>query len=187
MEEFKMAKKRKTKKAAADGNRVVDNSKGSPLWAYNYMRTRMLTSLLNDLVALEPTGLEDRYCDMVSTGLEYFINASTEIPSGGFLTGNISDEIEKFTGLYKKWNDIRGTDEKDAYERHLILGQLRNQRQRITDVSRKVQLEIEKNMDVALVFDTYEALGGLIKLVPNLFTSLAGAFGEYVKRGGKVA
>jgi hypothetical protein len=183
-----MAKKGKNKKAAPmTGSRSVDNTSGSPLWAYNYIRTRILTSLLNDLVALEKTGLEDQYCDMLSTGLEYFINASTEIPSGGFLTGSIGKEIEKFAELYKQWNDIHGTDEKDAYERHLLLNQLRDQRQRITDVARKVQVEIEKNMDVSLLFDTYEAIGGLIKLVPNLFTSLAGAFTEYVKRGGKVA
>jgi hypothetical protein len=182
-----MAKNKKAKKAAAaEAKRAVDNSTGSPLWAYNFLRTRVLTSLLNDLVTLEQTGLEDRYCDMISTGLEYFINASTEIPSGGFLTGNLSDEIEKFAGMYKNWNDIRGTEPKDAYDRHLILGELRNQRQRITDKARRLQLEIEQNMDVALVFDTYKAIGGLIKLVPDTFTSLAGAVGEYVKRGGKV-
>jgi hypothetical protein len=183
-----MAKKKKAAKAAQKtANRAVDNTSGSPLWAYNYIRTRILTSLLNDLVALEKTGLEDRYCDMLSTGLEYFINASTEVPSGGFLTGSIAKEIEKFTELYKKWNDIHGAEEKDAYERHLILNQLRTQRQRITDVARKVQVEIEKNMDVALLFSTYEAIGGLIKLVPDTFTGLAGAFTDYVKRGGKLA
>jgi len=182
-----MAKKKGKKAAETQVQRTVNNSTGSPLWAYNFMRTRVLTSLLNDLVRLEPTGLEDRYCSMISTGLEYFINASTEIPSGGFLTGNLCDEIEKFTELYKNWNDIRGTEPKDAYDRHMALGELRNQRQRITDKARRLQLEIEQNMDVELVFDTYKAIGGLIKLVPDLFTSLAGALGEYVKRGGKGA
>ena len=183
-----MAKKEKNQKASSTTeSRAVDNTSGSPLWAFNYIRTHILTSLLNDLVTLEKTGLEDKYCDMLSAGLDYFINASTEIPSGGFLTGSIGKEIGKFAELYKKWNEIHGTDEKDAYERRLLLNQLRKQRQRITDVARKIQVEIEKNMDVSLLFDTYEAIGGVIKLVPNLFTSLAGAFTEYVKRGGKLA
>jgi len=183
-----MARKGKTRKSVQQtAIRSVNNRGGSPLWAYNHFRTRILTCLLNDLVTLEKTGLADRYCDMLSTSLEYFINASTEIPSGGFLTGSISKEIEKFAELYKKWNDIKGTDEKDSYDRHLVLNQLRDQRQKITNVARRIQVEIEQKMDVKLLFDTYEAIGDLLKLVPNLFSSLAGAFTDYLKRGGKLA
>jgi hypothetical protein len=68
----------------------------------------MLTKLLDDLVSLEALGLEDQYCQKIQTALRCFSNASTEVPSGGFLTGPIYKDIDKFEGFYNEWNSIKG-------------------------------------------------------------------------------
>ncbi len=179
-------KKTKTPESRKEG-RAVDARRGSPLWAYNHYRMLILTRLLDDLVDLEQTGLEDRPCQLISSSLEYFVNVSTEVSGGGFLTGNLYRHTKKFSELYKDWNDIKGRDEKAAYERRLLLEKLRNQRQKITDTAASLQYEIEHSLDRKILEDTYGAIGGLITLVPDLFKGLAAAFGDYIKRGGRTA
>lgn len=182
-----MAKKRNKIKPLATSSRQVDNTRGSMLWAYNNYRTNIMTSLLNDLIELENRGLDDNYCRIVRNSLDYFVNLSTEIPSGGFLTGNLYLEIQEFSRLYKDWNDINGTDETKVKKRRELLFKLRKQRQKITDKVRSLQFELSTHLDRKVLADTYKAIGDLITLVPDTFKSLAGAYSDYIKKGGFIA
>lgn len=176
--------KRQRKLQRIENPRTVDSARGSNLWAYNYYRTTMLTSLLNDMIDLENKGLEERYCDVVQRSLGYFVNAITEVPSGGFLTGNLHSEVERFERLYIDWNNINGTDDRHARDRRKMLVKLRDRRQVISNKVRSLQYEIDNNLDRKILADTYQAVGDLVTLVPDLLKNLASAYAEYLKRGG---
>src|SRR3990172_295912 len=107
----KKNKKKGLKRSAQDQPRTVDNTRGSTLWHFNYFRQSILTNLLDDLYDLESRGLDDNICNQIQSFLEYFGNAATDIPEGGFMTGPIYKDIEKFTNFYVNWNNIKGEDD----------------------------------------------------------------------------
>jgi hypothetical protein len=180
-----MAKHRKDQPAKTNGSRAVDNTRGSPLWAFNYFRSQVLTNLLNDIVDNEVAGFSPEHCDKVARALEYFVNATTDIPGGGLLTGPIYPTVDRFAVLYREWNDIHGELDRAIEDRRYKLYELRRQRQKISDKARSLQYEIENNLDRQLLKKAYEALGDLITLVPQTFANLTGAIEEFLKRGGE--
>lgn len=166
-------------------SRAVDNTRGSHLWDYNHYRTSILTSLLNDLTDLEKKGLDEDKCKIVRKSLDYFINASTSVPKGGILSGKpLFKEIEKFAETYKKWNDINGNNTEDISKRTMLVRKLRKNRQDITNKCRKLQYELDNNLDQKILTDSYSAIGYLIKIVPGLFKNLTSSYNDYLKRGG---
>lgn len=181
----KKTRKKKHKRSQGGQSRRVDNTRGSMLWSFNYFRSNILTSLLNDLYDLESQGLDDDICNKIRTFLEYFGNAATEIPRGGFMTGPIYKDIEKFTQLYANWNEIKGQDSQSRQEREEARRKLKVQRQVITDKTRQLQYELDNNLDQKLLQAGYQAIGDLTTLVPDLLNNLTHSFNEFVKRGGK--
>lgn len=157
--------------------------RGTPLYAYNYFRSNVMTALLNDLIELENQGLDEEHCKVVRQSLGHFVNATTEIPRGGFLTGALSSEVEEFEELYKKWNDVQGRDPGAVEERRKLLKRLRRARQNITDRIRDLQVEIFLGLDRAILVATYRALADLIQAAPAIFRNLGQALVEYNKRG----
>ena len=177
--------KKKVKKSIQQTRpRTVDNTRGSKLWSFNYFRKNILTNLLNDLYNLEATGLDDEICRKIQASLEYFGNAATEIPKGGFMTGPIYKDIEIFAKYYQEWNDIKGVDEDDRRNRRDARLKLKKQRQIITNKARKLQYELDNNLDQRLLEAGYHAIEGLVTLVPDLLNNLTQSFNEFVKRGG---
>ena len=179
-------KKRKSpqKRTQEDQSRNVDNTRGSTLWSFNYFRKNILTNLLNDLYNLESTGLDDEICNKVQASLEYFGNAATEIPKGGFMTGPIYKDIEKFVELYIEWNNIKGEDQESGLKRKEARQKLKKQRQIITDKARRLQYELDNNLDQKVLESGYRAIGDLVTLWPDLLNNLTQSFNEFVKRGG---
>jgi hypothetical protein len=182
-----MAKRRRRAAAATTNpspSRAVDASRGTTLWTFNYYRSTMLTRLLDDLVTLEQTGLDDALCAKIHQSLSYFSNAATDVPSGGFLTEPIYKDIDRFVELYDEWNRIQGQERFHINERRWVHKQLRQQRQKITDKARKLQYELDNNLDRLVMESTYRALADLITMGPNLFQNLGKALAEFTKRGG---
>lgn len=177
--------KKKSQKRSQKGQlRTVDNTRGSTLWSFNYFRKNILTNLLDDLYDLEGTGVDDNICEKIHAFLEYFGNAATDIPDGGFMTGPIYRDIEKFTNIYLDWNNIKGEDEGNRKKRRLARLKLKKQRQMITNKARRLQYELENNLDQKLLEAGYRAIGDLTTLVPDLLNNLTLSFNEFVKRGG---
>jgi hypothetical protein len=177
-----MPKKKKLK--INEGPKVeIDATCGSPLWAYNHYRKAILTQLLNDLIILENDGLLEQHCKIVRESLEQFVNASTEIPSGGFLTGSLYKEVQKFANVYRDWNDVKGKDEHAIKQRRELLIHLRERRQKITDKVRNLQVELFNSLDRTVLISTYRSVGTLIETVPSLFKNLSIAYADYLKRG----
>lgn len=176
---------KKKKSIQKTESREVDSSRGSTLWSFNYFRKNILTNLLDDLYNLETTGLEDEICNKIQASLEYFGNAATEIPKGGLMTGPIYKDIEKFTNLYQDWNNIKGKDEKSKDKRREARIKLKKQRQIITNKARRLQYELDNNLDQKLLESGYSAISDLTTLVPDLLNNLTKSLNEFVKRGGK--
>lgn len=178
-----MSKKSRLKKLESpQAPRNVDNTRGSHLWAYNHFRINILTSLLNDLIEMENEGLTEEYCSQVRKSLEYFINASTNVPQGGFLSGGpLYKEIESFSETYTAWNDINGKSPENTKYRRKLVGELRKKRQKITDKVRKLQYELDNNLDQKILEETYNAIGNLVNMVPNLFKNLSSSYKTYLK------
>ena len=182
----KKNRKKNKERSQQDQPRIVDNTRGSMLWSFNFFRTNILTSLLNDLYDLESSGLEDEICNKIQAALEYFGNAATEIPKGGLMAGGpIYKDIEKFASLYEEWNKIKGEDEKSKEKRREARIKLKKQRQVITNKARKLQYELDNNLDQSLLEAGYRAMGDLTTLVPDLLNNLTKSLNEFVKRGGK--
>jgi len=179
-----MAKHNKNHPPSTNGKRAVDNSRGMPLWEFNYFRSQVLTSLLNDLVDHKAAGFSQEYCDKITQSLEYFVNVTTEIPSGGPLTRAIYPTVDRFAVLYREWNDIHGESNQALWEREYKLKELRQQRQKISNKARSLQYEIQNNLDRQLLKKAYDALGDMIALGPESFKSLTNAIMEFSKRGG---
>ena len=168
-------------------SRSVNNTRGSFLWSYNHFRTSILTSLLNDLIDLENDGLNEDICKLVRKSLEYFINASTNVPQGGFLSGGpLYKEIESFANTYRDWNDINGKDASNIKLRRLLVVKLRQKRQQISNKVRRIQFELENGLDQKILSDSYKAIGELINLGPNLFLNLTSSYKDFMKRGGRI-
>ncbi len=180
----KKTKKRNLKHSRQGQPRTVDNTRGSTLWSFNYFRQSILTTLLDDLYDLESTGLDDKICNKIQSFLEYFGDAATDIPEGGFMTGPIYKDVEKFTNLYVNWNKIKGDDGECRQKRKSARMKLKEQRQVITNKARRLQYELDNNLDQKLLEAGYRAIGDLTTLVPDLLNNLTQSFNEFVKRGG---
>jgi len=166
-----------------DGPRHVDNTQGSPLWQYNHFRTSIITSLLNDLVDLENEGMAEDICKQIQKSLRYFVAASTEVSTGGFLSGGpLYVEIQQFLDTYVEWNDINGRTLENSKQRRKKLSVLLKKRQDITDKVRRLQFELQNDLDQKILADSYNAIGELINIVPGMFRNLTSSFGQYTKR-----
>jgi hypothetical protein len=184
----KSRKQRKAKKLARgqakkDAKPLVAR-RGSRVWSFNHFRSVVLTRLLDDLYNLEQSGIKDEYCQKITAALNYFGNAATDIPSAAPLLGPIYKDIEKFTELYQRWNDVKGKDADKVEERRALRLKLKAQRHRITNKARKLQVAIDEKLDAKLLEAGYQALAGLITAVPDLFSGLGKALTAYAKRGG---
>ena len=154
-------------------------ARGTPLWEYNHFRVVVLTSLLNDLIDLENTGVQEHLCSLVRQALGHFVNSTTCIPSGGFLTGALLTEAQKFEELYKNWNGVSGVGDSAKNERRNVLKKLRKSRQKITDKVRNLQVEFFNNLDTLVLTATYKAVSDIITTAPTLFRNLAEAHTRY--------
>lgn len=172
------------KKKAGRSKVKLNGRRGSSVWSFNYFRSVVLTNLLNDLYNLEGTGIEDKYCQKISASLNYFSNAATNIPSAMPLMGPLYKDIEKFTELYQKWNDVQGRDLGAAILRKEIRLKLMDQRQKITDKARKLQVAIQDNVDTELMKAGFDALSELITAVPDLLGNIGKVLKEFTKRTG---
>jgi hypothetical protein len=172
------------KKQAGKSKVKLNSRRGSPVWRFNTFRSVVLTKLLDDLYNLEQTGMDDKYCQKISASLNYFSNAATDIPSAPPLMGPLYKDIEKFTELYQKWNDVQGKDPGAAVLRKEIRLQLMGQRQKITDKARKLQVAIQDNVDTELMKAGFDALSELTRAVPDLLGNLGKALAEFAKRAG---
>jgi hypothetical protein len=157
-------------------------ARGTAIWAFNQFRQDALVSLMNDLVAIEDTGLTANQCKEVQNALEFIVNASTQIPDGSFFRKSVYQHLEKFLELYVKWNEPKGDTKDIADHRRALLKKLRKRRQKIARMTRKHQYILNNELDLKLLENGYMALGGLVKSFPEIFKDLAKAVRRFSKK-----
>ena len=165
-------------------SRELDASRGSPTYAFNQFKGNMLSSLLDDLITLENEGIDEEICSRVKKSLGFFVNSTTNVPSGGMFTGALSPRVQKFEEAYIKWNGINGNDEGAIKKRRDVLVKMRKLQQKITDKTRALQFELSNDLDVLVLKSGYEAISELITVSPKLFQNLASSYAKFCSRGG---
>ena len=159
----------------------LDNRRGTTLWKVNNYRSKILTGLLNDFTDLEKVGIEAGDFAVIRRSLEYFINAVTEIPNALLSGKPLYRMLEDFLELCQEWSEVRGETEDSILKRRRLMHKLRKQRQAISDKMRRLQYLLEKDTDVQLIADAYQAISGLMNLVPDVFRHLGKVVGKYLK------
>jgi hypothetical protein len=155
--------------------------KGTVVWGINRLRSDALAALLDDLVLLESSGLDEQHCRAVRRSLARFTNAATSIPDGSWWKRQIWQELQDFEVIYEQWNNVPGTDSYCIDERAKKLKQLRKKRNKIATKIRNNQYILQNELDLKLVHDSYEALGDLVKALPSIFKNLAAAVNRFNK------
>lgn len=168
-----------------ENNRNVNGSLGSNLWKANYFRKDILTSLLQDVYDLTESGLEEQYCKEIRRALEYYYNLTLSVSRTGFFNNNsLGEPVGKFAKCYEEWNKVEGTSSTEIGERRKYYRKLQKYRQEIADSERKMQFELEKNLDLKTLESAYKAFQGVINLVPDTFKNISKALVVYSKKGG---
>ncbi|MBN1882891.1 MAG: hypothetical protein JW885_12005 [Deltaproteobacteria bacterium] len=163
---------------------TVRNERGTPLYKLNRLRENVLTSLLDDLVNMKETGLEDDYCKIIDRSLEYTTNFATEIPSS-YIRAPLYKHFSNFRETYKKWNDLKGDSKEIVAEREKKLKKLRKIRKKITDSISMRQVELQNNLDEQVLTDIYHSFHLVIVKAPEVFVNLSKALYTIVKKIGK--
>ena len=155
----------------------LDASRGTVLWGFNHFRSEALVNLLNDLLALERVGLDEKNCEQVKLALGTIVNTATTIPDGSWLRGSIWKELQAFEDLYHRWNA-----HSEPGERSRTLKSMRKRRNRLAKRIRKNQYILSNELDLQLINNLYTALGDLSQSLPDLFKNLATSLKPFYKR-----
>ncbi len=156
-----------------------DGSHGTALWAFDRFRSDALSKILNDLLALERSGLEESICQQVQNALDIVVNEATSIPDGTFISKPLWKDLEAFRDTYVQWNDINGTDEASREKRKVLLKKLRDKRHKVARRSRKNQFVLANNLDLSVVRAMYDAMAEVSSAVPDIFRELSKSVGRF--------
>jgi len=166
-------------------SRTVDASRGSALWALNQLRADALPRLMEDLLLIEPVGLQPDHCQKVQTALRVMWIQAADIPDKSLLPVSIQHDMERFLKTYQQWNDPQGTHPHSIQERQKALKAMIKRRHAMATRIRKRQHILSENLDLKVVDGMYEALAELPKALPEIFKNLAKAIGTYKGKSKK--
>ena len=154
-------------------------TKGTAVWAFDRFRSDALSKILNDLLVLERTGIDEDICKKVQAALGQVINEATSIPDGSFLGKPLWKDLEAFKDTYIKWNDVRGDDDECVEKRKEILKKLRDKRHKVARRARRNQFVLSNELDLEVVNNMYKAMSDLASAVPSIFVQLSTAVTNY--------
>jgi hypothetical protein len=163
-------------------NYEIDASRRTTLWSYNVFRARILSSLLNDLLLKEESGLNEDECKNIRYFLGRIVNIATDLPDGGFLKKSVFSLISDFEKEYIKWNDINISEPNARNARSKQLNHLRRKRKRIATVARRNQFILEKELDLKIVESIYTAVNELIEKIPHIAIDLAKEYKNFERK-----
>lgn len=139
------------------------------------VRKYEMSALMDDLYALEKSGLSNDQCNLVKAALTSVCNVASGIPDGSFWSGTILGNAEKVFDAYDRWNGIDGYDSEARRQRRSALRKLRKSRQRLARRIHLNQYVLQNELDKQLVGDMYGAFGKIVEAAPDLFGQLAKA------------
>lgn len=162
-------------------NKIIA-SEGTHLWAFNYFRISILSNLLDDLLIVEDAGLHEDHCKEIRLALGKLVNIATSLPDGSFFRASVYYHLNRFEEVYTTWNGVKGRGSEAIEQRRKHYRKLRNRRKKLSRAIRFNQFELQNDLDLQLMKDIYEAIGGVAKAVPDIFKNLAASYAEFLKR-----
>jgi hypothetical protein len=155
------------------------NQSGTAMHLFNCFRSDALSQILNDLLILEKTGIQDHVCEKIQEALGIVVNEATSIPDGTFISKPLWKDIQSFSDVYVRWNNIRGEDIEAIANRKSLLRELRAKRHRVAQRVRVNQFVLSNNLDLQVVHGMYGAFTQVFSMFPDLFKNLGEAISRY--------
>lgn len=147
--------------------------RGTTGCAINFFRSDILVNLQLDLKRLEKAGIDEELCARVRQLLSALVSAASAEPKGSFWGRAVHEVLRDYETTYKRWNDVKGTDQQAIDTRDEILAQLQDIRHAISNVCRKNSHSLSEAHDLELVTAINDALKDAISIVPGTFSALA--------------
>jgi hypothetical protein len=156
--------------------------RGTTGYAINFFRSDILVNLQLDLKRLEKAGIDEELCSKVRHLLSALVSAASAEPKGSFWGRAVHEVLRDYEATYKKWNDVKGTDQRAIKMRDELLAQLQDIRHAISNVCRKNSHSLSEAHDLELVTAINDALKDTISVIPGTFSALAKSADRFSKR-----
>lgn len=156
--------------------------KGTYGYALNWMREDLLVRLLDDLLTLEATGVDEQWCENIQVLLGKVTNAAAVIPNTGLLAHPIYRRLQDFEAGYRSWNSVEGVGPRASEERRHYLKELRKARNRLAKACRNSAHRLDESHDLDRIDAVHAATITVIKNAPGLFVQLARSARRFAKR-----
>jgi Trypsin-like peptidase domain len=165
------------------GQRLVfEAQRGTLVHSLNYLRSQMLTALLDDLTYLEERGLDnDNQCADVRAALSSLANAASDTHEGSFWKEELVGAFEEFHNIYFEWNS-HSKDGLGAPLRRISLAKLRTVRTKIANNARANQAIVHNELDSDTFASVYHNIGIMCNRNKEKFPRVNRKLKEYYKR-----
>jgi hypothetical protein len=159
-----------------------DASRRTAAWAVQELRKDALVGFMQDLHEREQEGITQEQCDIARKGLEKLVIEASAIPDRLFLRRSIMSRLEQLTAAYIEWNEPPGPGPAQVAARRKALRKMYRARHKLADAMRENPYILANELDLDLVKGMYEALGEIVRALPEIFKNLARAVGRFSRR-----
>lgn len=156
--------------------------RGTPGYAINFFRSDILVNLQLDLKRLERSGVDEAVCQKIQELLSALVSAASAEPKASFWGSAVHEILRRYEYTYKKWNDVKGSDDGAMMERDSFLAQLQDVRHKIANACRRNSHSLSEAHDLELISAINDALVAVIGVVPGTFTALTKSAERFADR-----
>lgn len=150
----------------------LDASKGSPLWAFNKVRSCVLTMLLKDLKTVQEEGYNKEICLAIKQDLEGLYSEILKLPNLYEGSIELCKTFQKFIDTFILWSSIEGNSEYAKRHRIKHRDELKRIRTNISKIVRLTQKSLSYNIEelnfAMLIGYQKELTGKYSDVFPNL-------------------
>lgn len=140
--------------------------RGTPLWAFNKVRSDFLPSLLRDLKEAEENGWDEHACDLVKEILRQ-LAADSAMNDPSVPVTQTWELLDEFREKYIEWND-ECQDEECRKERRLSLRAIR---EKIARKARNYTKDLDQHVDKLTIVGFFSRVGEVSSQHPQLFAN----------------
>lgn len=156
--------------------------RGTPGYAINFFRSDILVNLQLDLKRLERSGVDEAVCQKIRELLSALVSAASAEPKGSFWGRAVHEVLREYETVYRRWNDVQGTNTDAIQQRDELLKRLQDIRHKISNVCRQNAHSLSEAHDLELIGAINDALIDAIRVVPGTFSALARSAERFAQR-----
>ncbi len=159
-----------------------NDSRNTPIWAFDRLRSDAIPKLLDDMAAAEASGFPEATCQEIHSNLGALTNLATEIPDKSIFRKSLWEHFEQLQKEYKLWNDISGNDADSVSRRKEQLKKVRRLRNKIATITRENRHILSRELDLKAIDSVYKGFNKLASGSPSLLRNLFAAISRYFSR-----